>query len=740
LAVGWFFRIKAERRMSHIFLDTRDGRLALYLNGELQFDQRDEHLYHEPLALVPTALARDRSPGRPLRVLILGGGDGLALREVLRFPEVAECHVLDRDPEVLRLGRGALEDLNRHAFRDPRARSHALDARLFLKRARGFDVLICDLTYPRDVAGASLFSVTSFRRMRTALRPEGILAMNAVSPELTPQAFGCIGQTLGAAGLWAVPYAFVLPSFASEGYGRWGFCFASARPIPDVEFRRLTLPVGARLTAHDFLAGTRFPATVINALDAAPNRKDELLAYLSSDSPLRWEGPLRPFRFTPEGRSPSAASRPMPERTAAQGFARWLRQADGRRSLGELLACLPVAQRGHTREVLLEWSHHLEALLRSVDLRLFLDELLRRARELPQAWRQELRALKDRLRDGGPSAEELLHLTHRVLAILLLVLVLANLFFPDNLYAKGFSSSSVHGGSGSGASPFYGFSFSNPTARYSPFRSRSTYAGGRFYSYGSPTSPSWVYDSQGREYPALRFAFTDTRGGQRPMASLLALTKDLQLLETSGIAYTAAVPGYRFLLDPGRLRVLDREGVEVVALLPDARLEDEVKQQLRAQGPLIEKAITDHQRWLDWVRWASTTAGGQQAASELAALEAIRQAVASAQAVWEGVSPRPAPAGGGTSVFPGVYLEPPGPDPVRRSVVLISPDGTARPRSVAPPPALTSEDRFLFWVLNRWLTEGRDPSLADPIARWIETHGEALGVRPARPTTAGQPS
>ena len=194
--------------MSHIFLDRRAGRLALYLNGELQFDQRDEHLYHEPLALVPTALASRRRPDRPLRALILGGGDGLALREVLRFPEVAEAHVVDRDPEVLRLGADVLADLNHQAFRDPRARVHAQDARHFLRTARGFDVLICDLTYPRDAAGASLFSVASFRRMRAALRPGGILAVNSVSPEATPQAFGCIGQTLGAVGLWAIPYSF----------------------------------------------------------------------------------------------------------------------------------------------------------------------------------------------------------------------------------------------------------------------------------------------------------------------------------------------------------------------------------------------------------------------------------------------------------------------------------------------------------------------------------------------------
>jgi len=187
--------------MSHIFLDRRDGRLALYLNGDLQFDQRDERLYHEPLALIPAALASRRAPGRPLRALILGGGDGLALREVLRFPGVAEAHVVDRDPEVLRLGAEALADLNHRAFHDPRVRVHARDARRFLRGARGFDVLICDLTYPRDRAGFSLFGLASFRRMRAALRPGGVLALNAVSPELTAQAFGCIGMTLGAAGM-----------------------------------------------------------------------------------------------------------------------------------------------------------------------------------------------------------------------------------------------------------------------------------------------------------------------------------------------------------------------------------------------------------------------------------------------------------------------------------------------------------------------------------------------------------
>src|SRR5881296_908873 len=99
--------------MSQVFLDTHEGRLALYLNGDLQFDRDDETLYHEPLALVPVALAARRAAGRRLRVLVLGGGDGLALREILRFPSVGEAHVVDRNGAVLELARTRLAELNR---------------------------------------------------------------------------------------------------------------------------------------------------------------------------------------------------------------------------------------------------------------------------------------------------------------------------------------------------------------------------------------------------------------------------------------------------------------------------------------------------------------------------------------------------------------------------------------------------------------------------------------------------
>ena len=258
--------------MSHVFLDTHDGRLALYLNGDLQFDRDDERLYHEPLGLIPVALAARRAEGRALRVLVLGGGDGLALREIFRFSIVSEAHVVDRYAAVLALARNGLAELNGRALFDPRARVHVADARDFLSGARDFDVVVCDLTYPRDLAGAAVFTIEFFERVRRALGPRGVVAVNAVSPELTPEAFGCVAATLGAAGLTSVPYAFELPSFLAEGYGRWGFLFASVEPITDDELREIRLPDGTWLTSASFFSGTELPDAVLSVCSGAEER------------------------------------------------------------------------------------------------------------------------------------------------------------------------------------------------------------------------------------------------------------------------------------------------------------------------------------------------------------------------------------------------------------------------------------------------------------------------------------
>jgi spermidine synthase len=701
--------------MSHVFLDTRDGALRLYLSGDLQFDSRDERLYHEPLALVPVALAAARAPGRPLRVLLLGGGDGLALREVLRVPAVREVVLVDRDPAVLALGAGPLAGLNRQAFRDSRVRVVAADAREHLGRARDVDALVYDLTYPADVAGAALFSVPLFRKARAALRPGGVLAVNAVSPELTPEAFGCIGASLGAAGLAAVGYAFPLPSFAAEGYGRWGFLYASARAIGREELRGLTLPPGSALTPAAVLDGLRFPARAAEAMRVAPSQTDELLYYLFNATRLAWEGPWRGLRFA------ARPGWPGPRLTVAHGFARWLASPEGSRSLTELVGCLPLGRQGQTREAVLEWGEQAEVLFREVNLAAFVEHALRRARELPRAWVRELTALRDRLRAGLPSLDELLHHAYRVFAIYLLVLLLANLFFPDNLYAKGWSGSrsgSSWSSSGSGED-FYGFYFTSPNRRPPPFRFRSAAVAG-------PPGPtrSRVYDREGREYPAQHLPLSVAGGPAVP--ALLALTPLVQLLEGGRTAYASGVPGYQCLLEPGRLRVL-ADGADVLSLAPPPSLEADTAVQLASQLALLDKALADHRRWLEWTRWAAVLPQGQAVVDEQAELEGMRRAVEAARATWQGARPgrAAAPEPGWIPLFPGIYLERGRPAP---GLVLVGADGQVARRSVEPPDHLGAEDPFLFGLLHRRATVDRDPALAAPVARWIAAHGRALGV------------
>jgi spermidine synthase len=711
--------------MSHIFLERRGERLRLYLNGDLQFDSEDEHRYHEPLAALPTALAGHRAAGRDLRVLVLGGGDGLALREVLRASRVREVHLVDRDPEVLRLGETALAPLNRGALRDPRVHVHVRDARDYLPRARGFDVVISDLTYPGDVASAALFSVAAFRRIHAALAPGGIFALNAVSPEETPQAFGCVGATLAAAGLPAVPYALAIPSFHEEGYGRWGFFFAAPRPIGARELAMAAPAAATRLTPAALLDGLRFPAAARRAMQAGANATSELLYYLYNPTPLAWEPPFRPLRLAAFGRR-------GPRLTVANGFARWLRAPAGRRSLEELLACLPLSWRGQTRAALLEWSHQAEVLFREVDLRAFIARALRRAGELPRAWVRELRRLQDALDRGLPPLGVLLRHAYRVFAVYLLVLLLVNLFFPDNLYAKGFSSSSSRSSSSyssssgsSSSSPFYGFNFTDPN-QPDPFRTRPAFV---------RSTASAVYDPRGRAFAPFPILLPAMAGavaaGARPTASLLALNPELQLLENGGVACGPPLLGYQCLLEPGQIRVLDASGREVTRLLPPASLETEATTRTREQGSLIDQAVRDHRRWLDWVGWASSMAPGREATSEMTALESMRGALQTAGKAWEPASrpPRPAfePPAGWVALFPGLYLEPAPSVAQDATVVWVAPDGTQRRQSVQPPATLGAEDRFLFRALERRLVQGKDQSLSAPVARWREVHGTALG-------------
>ena len=201
-----------------IVVTERGGDVRLYLNGDLQFSSLDEHRYTE--ALVHPALARD-----PERVLILGGGDGLAAREVLRHPSVREVVQVELDPAVIALATTRLGTLNDRALEDPRVRVVVADAFRWLREDRGprFDAVVVDLPDPDTPPLARLYSTEFYGLVAQVLQPGGLVVVQAGSPYSTPTAFWRTVSTVASAGLAVAPYHVHVPSF-----GDWGFALASA--------------------------------------------------------------------------------------------------------------------------------------------------------------------------------------------------------------------------------------------------------------------------------------------------------------------------------------------------------------------------------------------------------------------------------------------------------------------------------------------------------------------------------
>jgi spermidine synthase len=197
--------------------------LRLFLNGHLQFSSRDEYRYHE--ALVHPALA---AHPRPRRVLVLGGGDGLAVREILRYPAVESVTLVDLDAEVTRLfaDNPLLASVNAGALRDGRVRVVNADAFVWLAAtAETFDAAIVDFPDPHNFSLGKLYSRTFYRVLRARLAPGGRVALQATSPMFARRSFWCIVETVRSAGLAARPYHVYVPSF-----GEWGFVLAGDEP------------------------------------------------------------------------------------------------------------------------------------------------------------------------------------------------------------------------------------------------------------------------------------------------------------------------------------------------------------------------------------------------------------------------------------------------------------------------------------------------------------------------------
>jgi spermidine synthase len=208
---------------------TKNGReLRLFLNGNLQFSSADEYRYHE--ALVHPAMALAAGGGAEVRrVLVLGGGDGLALREILKYPGVREVTLVDLDPEMTGLSRRfpPLARLNAAAFEDPRVRVVNEDAMIWLEaEAPPFDAAIVDFPDPNTYALGKLYTTRFYRLLKQRLGPGAAVSVQSTSPLFARTSYWCIVRTMEAAGFKVRPYYTAVPSF-----GVWGFALARREPF-----------------------------------------------------------------------------------------------------------------------------------------------------------------------------------------------------------------------------------------------------------------------------------------------------------------------------------------------------------------------------------------------------------------------------------------------------------------------------------------------------------------------------
>jgi spermidine synthase len=214
-----------------IVLTQAKDRVQLFLDGNLQLSSLDEYRYHE--ALVHPAMA---AATRREQLLILGGGDGLAVREALRYPEVKRIVLVDLDEAVTRLSRTLppLAALNDGSLDDPRVEVVHDDAFVWLDEASReaaksalFDVVIADFPDPNNLALGKLYSQRFYELVKARLQPEGVLAVQSTSPLFARQSYWCVERTIAAAGFATLPYHALVPSF-----GEWGYVLATQSVVP----------------------------------------------------------------------------------------------------------------------------------------------------------------------------------------------------------------------------------------------------------------------------------------------------------------------------------------------------------------------------------------------------------------------------------------------------------------------------------------------------------------------------
>ncbi|MFD1255263.1 polyamine aminopropyltransferase [Mucilaginibacter terrae] len=200
---------------------TKKGKvLRLFLNGNLQFSSDDEYRYHE--ALVHPAL---QALPYAKNVLIMGGGDGLAVREILRYPQIRSVTLVDLDKGMTTLfkSNSILLSLNKRSLLSPKVTVINADAFTWIRaQKRKYDFIVVDFPDPSNYSVGKLYTNAFYKLAKGVLSPNGIMVVQSTSPYVAPKSFWTVDKTLRSVGLHTIPYHNFVPSF-----GEWGYIMAT---------------------------------------------------------------------------------------------------------------------------------------------------------------------------------------------------------------------------------------------------------------------------------------------------------------------------------------------------------------------------------------------------------------------------------------------------------------------------------------------------------------------------------
>jgi|694.fasta_scaffold94755_3 spermidine synthase len=215
-----------QTKYQRIVLTKKNQDLRLYLNGGIQFSSTDEYRYHEGLVMPALANFLEQNPNKKVKIAVLGGGDGLAVRELLKFEDfIDQIYLIDLDKGVTDLAQNSylLRDLNQNSLSNSKVKVINTDAWSWIQEQpkNSLDIIINDFPDPDETVISKLYSQEFFRFIYRALAPKGVLTTQSTSSYATPKAFWGIHKTLNSVFATTKPYNVYIPSF-----GLWGFNLA----------------------------------------------------------------------------------------------------------------------------------------------------------------------------------------------------------------------------------------------------------------------------------------------------------------------------------------------------------------------------------------------------------------------------------------------------------------------------------------------------------------------------------